>query len=166
VRPPPEHHTLLAVTWNVAGRDPPPRDVLLRVLAATGGGGGGGVCAADVIAVGLQELVAMSGAQALVGVAAGAAGASTPGRARWERALAAALGGAYVPLASRQLAGLLLAVYVRAPLLQHARERDGGASAEVCVGLGGVLVRCGHASRRTRALTALRRATRAPWLCG
>jgi hypothetical protein len=85
------HNLVLSVTWNVAGHAPPPTDTLRHVLDAAMLAASVSPGAAAVVCIALEEIVEMSGAQALMGVAAAAAGASTPARPRWERALQTAL---------------------------------------------------------------------------
>ena len=106
--------TVSACTWNVAAKKPP----------AKGGGLDGWLQlgrAADIYAVGLQEVVDLSSPQNL---SAGSGGQLSSAAAAWESVVTREIGrvlgeGAYSQLVCRQLVGIVLLVYVRKDLVPH-----------------------------------------------
>ena len=114
-------------SWNVAGKKPPAE--LGEWLQLSRG--------AHVYAVGLQEVVELT-AQNLT---AGTNGQLSAGAAAWEARIdqevqATCGNDAYTKVASRQLVGLLLLVYVRTEQLPHCRPTRTAALGTGMLGVG------------------------------
>jgi len=144
---------LQALTYNVNGRRPPAGMSLAGWLEP-----GDGDFAADVVAVGFQELVPLNAgnvlsggeapevAKAWTGLVEATLNRRCPGKGAAEEAAAGE--GRYVLLVKRQLVGVFVAVWVRASLRQHIR---GVQVATVATGFGGLLANKGAVGVRFRA---------------
>eukprot|EP00898_Chlorokybus_atmophyticus_P007780 jgi/Chlat1/8002/Chrsp7S07754 len=129
----PQTVRLLAGTWNV-NEQKPAVDSLRRWL---GGASAGGAQGADVVCVGLQETEMSAGsiflatAKETVGVGLDGSGGIA---GMWLQAITLALGGeaVFVKVAARQLAGILIGVWVRRDILRYVSEADTATAAVAC----------------------------------